>query len=269
MTDDDAAGSTWPPAGGWPPPGAELMDGAAPWSHDGGPHGALVVHGFTGTPASMRPVAEALATAGFAVSMPLLPGHGTRVKDLIDMRWDDWYDAVQEAYRDLAGQVDQVVVVGLSLGAALGAVLAAHHAEIAAVVCINAPVAPSPDMLAGLEALAEAGLEVTEGIASDVAKPDTVESAYDQTPVAAALSLVAVSEDLRPTLAEIECPLLIITSAQDHVVPPSNSDFLAEAVSGPVERVTLERSFHVATIDHDADLVVDRVVEFAKRITGG
>jgi carboxylesterase len=265
---DDPTGSTWPPAGGWPPPGAELMEGAAPWSHDGGPHGALVVHGFTGTPASMRPVAEALAEAGFAVSMPLLPGHGTTVEDLIDKRWDDWYDAVQEAYRDLAGQVDQVIVVGLSLGASLAAALTARHAEIAGTVCINAPVAPSPDMLAGLEALAESGLELTEGISSDVAKPNTVESAYDQTPVAAALSLVAVGEDLRATLSDIRCPLLIITSAQDHVVPPGDSDFLAEAVSGPVERVTLERSYHVATIDYDADLVVARVVEFAKRLTG-
>ena len=62
-------------------------------------------------------------------------------------------------------------------------------------------------------------------------------------------------------------PLLLMTSPQDHVVPPAQSDFLAERYGGPVERVSLERSYHVATQDHDKDLVVERSVEFALRVT--
>jgi carboxylesterase len=69
----------------------DIIEGAEPWSHVGeGPHGALVVHGFTGNPGSMRGVAEALAAAGFHVEMPLLPGHGTRVEDMLPTRWADW-----------------------------------------------------------------------------------------------------------------------------------------------------------------------------------
>jgi carboxylesterase len=59
---------------------ATIMPGAEPESIDGGPHGALVLHGFTGNPQSMRGLAHALGAAGFSVEMPLLPGHGTTVE---------------------------------------------------------------------------------------------------------------------------------------------------------------------------------------------
>ena len=62
--------------------------------------------------------------------------------------------------------------------------------------------------------------------------------------------------------------MLIFTSGQDHVVPPSDSDALAALVSGPVERVSLERSYHVATLDYDKDLIAERTLEFVRTVTG-
>ena len=62
------------------------------------------------------------------------------------------------------------------------------------------------------------------------------------------------------------CPVLILNSPDDHVVPPPSSDHLAASVSGPVERVTLARSFHVATLDHDAELIQTSAVDFARRV---
>ncbi len=58
-----------------------------------------------------------------------------------------------------------------------------------------------------------------------------------------------------------------MTSPQDHVVDPTASDLLASKVSGPVERVTLERSYHVATLDFDAELIQQRAVDFGKKVT--
>ncbi len=63
--------------------------------------------------------------------------------------------------------------------------------------------------------------------------------------------------------------MLIITSTQDHVVPPENSDILAAQVSGPVERLRCERSYHVVTLDYDKDLVRNAVVAFATKVTAG
>jgi carboxylesterase len=228
----------------------------------------LVVHGFTGNVGSMRGLAEAFAAAGFAVSAPLLPGHGTKVEDLADCTWDDWYGAALEAYRDLAGEVDKVVVAGLSMGGSISGMLAADHSEIAGVVCINPAVAPSPEMLEGVQALEASGEAYMPGIGSDIADPDVVESAYELTPVPAIRSLIVSADRQLDRLADIRCPLLLMTSAQDHVVPPADSDHLAGVVSGPVERITLERSYHVATMDFDKGLIEAEAVAFAKLVTG-
>ena len=68
---------------------APVQPGCEPFSASGGPDGVLVLHGFTGSPHSMRPIAEQLANRGYTVELPLLPGHGTAITDLIPMRWED------------------------------------------------------------------------------------------------------------------------------------------------------------------------------------
>ena len=98
----------------------DIIAGAEPLSHNGtSPHGVLVLHGFTGNPGSMRGVADAMVAAGFHVEMPLLPGHGTRVADMLPTRWADWSAAADAAYQRLAARSSKVVVVGLSMGGAL------------------------------------------------------------------------------------------------------------------------------------------------------
>src|SRR5580692_2929043 len=98
-----------------------ILAGAEPFSSPGGPNGALVLHGFTGSPQSMRGLAEALAAAGFAVELPLLPGHGTSVEDMVTTGWADWSAAAEAAYEKLAANSDRVVVAGLSMGGTLTA----------------------------------------------------------------------------------------------------------------------------------------------------
>jgi carboxylesterase len=68
-------------------------------------------------------------------------------------------------------------------------------------------------------------------------------------------------------LDRIACPTLVLTSRQDHVVPPSDSEYLVSRVAGPVEHVWLEDSYHVATIDHDGPEVARRIVQFARKVT--
>jgi len=247
---------------------AAIMAGAEPESIDGGPHGALVLHGFTGNPQSMRGLAHALGAAGFAVELPLLPGHGTSVDDMIPTTWEDWAAAAEAEYHDLAGQVDDVVVVGLSMGGALACHLAAGNPEIKGLVAINAVVSEPPGIRELVEGMLAAGDEVMDGIGSDVADPDQTEMAYEKTPLRPLLSMVRHAGELQAHLDQIACPTLIINSPQDHVVDPSNSDLLAASVRGPVERLTLARSFHVATLDFDRAEIEAATVAFAQRVTG-
>jgi len=248
-----------------------LIPGAEPWSHVGTlPYGALVVHGFTGNPGSMRGVAEALAAAGFHVEMPLLPGHGTSVDDMLPTRWADWAGAAEAAYQTLAGRVQKLVVVGLSMGGALTLRLGADHPEIAGLVCINPATQPqAPEVIEMIQGMIDGGTDVMPAIGSDIADPDAHESAYDATPLRPLLSMVV--DGLAP-LAEcypsMRQPLLLLNSPQDHVVEPVQGDYLAANYGGPLERILLERSYHVATQDYDKDLVFSSTVAFAQRVTG-
>jgi len=247
---------------------APIMDGAEPFSASGGPGGALVLHGFTGTPHSVRGVAAALAGAGLAVEAPLLPGHGTRPDDILDIAWHDWRGAVEAAWADLAGRCDRIVVFGLSMGGTLAVSLAEDHPEVAGVVVVNPYVDPPAesfhDLLKGVLA---AGEPWAPGIASDIAEPAGREVGYKGTPIAPLLSLCEALDLVAARLGEVVCPVLVMTSRVDHVVPTVSSDVLAAGVSGPVERVWLENSFHTATLDRDAPEIERRTVEFALKAT--
>lgn len=232
--------------------------------------GALVLHGLTGSPQGVAGLGAALAAAGFEVEMPLLPGHGTSPEDLAGCGWDDWSVAAESAYQRLAARSGPVVATGLSVGGALAASVAAGHPEVAALAVVNPLVdPPAEDFLSTLEAFLAAGERFLPGVGNDIADPDAVEVAYDRLPVAALLSLSRGLVGLRPRLGDVRCPVLILSSRHDNVVPSVSSDVVAGAVSGPVERVWLERSRHVATLDLEREELERRIVEFAVRAVAG
>ncbi len=226
-----------------------------------------VLHGFTGNPQSVRGVAMALADAGLTVELPLLPGHGTEVADMLPTRWNDWADAVEEEYTSLAARCDGVVVAGLSMGGLLALWLAQRHPEIAGLVLVNPMVLPPDDSLVALaQSMVEAGEELAPGIASDIAKEGVTESSYAETPLRPIISLFAAAAEVAADVESVACPILVFTSIQDHVVDPVSSEVLVARVTGPVEQVKLERSYHVATLDWDRDEIEARTVEFATSV---
>ena len=244
-----------------------IIDGAEPWSTEGGPTGVLVLHGLTSTPQAVTPLGRALASAGHAVEVPLLPGHGTSVDDLATSTWDDWASAAVASYDGLAVRCDRVAVAGLSLGGALAVWLAVERPAVAALAVVNPAVeAPVAEVRDSVAVMLENGTTAIPTIANDVADPDAKELAYDTLPVAALLSLFEAQAALAPRLAGITCPVLIFTSRQDHLVPTTASDLLAASVAGEVERVWLERSYHVATLDYDRDLIAKTAVDFLARV---
>lgn len=242
----------------------ELLPGAHPFSASNGPNGALVLHGFTGSPQSMRPLAEAFADAGLSVELPLLPGHGTKVEDMVPTRWQDWLGAAEEAYQGLAARCDRVVVAGLSMGGTLALALGERHHEIAGLVLVNPLVEKAAESFYEMmRATLEAGTDRFPGIGSDVAQPGHVEYAYEETPIEALLSLMDGAGEVHAGLEKVTSPVLLLSSRTDHVVPTSSGDALVAGAGGSVERVFLERSFHVATLDYDAAEIEERAVQFA------
>jgi carboxylesterase len=242
---------------------APILPGAEPYSATGDDRGALVLHGFTGNPQSMRGLALALADAGLTVELPLLPGHGTAVADMVPTRWEDWSAAAEAAYVELAARCDSVVVIGLSMGGTLCVWLAEHHPEITALVLVNPLIEPpDADTVAFIGSLIDGGDELAPGVGSDIALEGVAESAYPELPLRAAQSLFGAAHEIVAGLGSVTCPILLFSSTQDHVVPPVSGDRLVEGVKGPVERIVLERSFHVATLDYDKDEIENQAVRF-------
>jgi carboxylesterase len=249
---------------------APILPGCEPWSADGGANGVLVLHGFTGNPQSMRPVAEALADAGFTVDLPLLPGHGTSLDDMVETRWEDWSGAAEAHFQALAARCDRVAVVGLSMGGTLTCWLAERHQHVPGIALINPLVQPpAVELLEGAQALLDAGVATIDGIGSDIKKEGAAESAYAGTPLAAGLSLFEAVAGVEAALGDIHCPVLLLSSREDHVVDPVNGDVVEANVRGPVERIVLEDSYHVATLDNDAPRIESAVVAFATAVLGG
>jgi carboxylesterase len=241
--------------------------GSESFLHEGGTSGVLVLHGFTGSPASMRSIAELCAQAGYSVELPRLPGHGTSVEDMLTTTWNDWSTTAEVAYDSLAARCDRVALVGLSMGGGLVAYVAENRPNVAGCVFINPLVKPPPaELLDGLNQLLEAGVETFESIGSDIKREGVSEVSYGATPLVPAKSLFEGIVSVNENLKLITAPSLLISSREDHVVTSDNGDDIVEHASGPVERVWLENSYHVATMDHDQELVESLTLDFLSRV---
>ena len=203
----------------------QILPGAEPWSSPGGPHGALVLHGFTGSPQSMRGLAEAFAARGLRgrAAAAARPRHHGRRHDR-PPPGTTGRPRRRPRTQALASRCERVVVAGLSMGG------------VAHAVAGDAPSGGrrhrvrQPDRRAGRRgpdrdvrrSSWRRGTRRIPGIGNDIADPDQIELAYDQTPLARRRSRCSTrSTELQPAFATITCPLLVMNSPQDHVVTPS------------------------------------------------
>jgi carboxylesterase len=249
---------------------------AEPFLADGDPEsprgriGVLLSHGFTGSPASMKPWGEYLAAQGYAVSVPRLPGHGTTWQEMNKTTWADWSGEVERAFEALSAKVDRVFVCGLSMGGGLALRLAADHPErVAGLVLVNPAVGSNRKDVKLLPVLKHV-VPSFPGIANDIKKPGIEEHGYTKTPLRAADSMFKGYKTLRDELGSITCPVLLFRSAEDHVVDPSSARIiLAEVGSTDAREEMLENSYHVATLDNDAQHIFEGSAAFVERVSGG
>ncbi|WP_028134645.1 alpha/beta hydrolase [Bradyrhizobium japonicum] len=248
----------------------DVMAGAEPFFMQGKGPAVLVLHGFTGTTQSMRYLGEELHRRfGFTVSGPRLRGHGTSPDDMETTGYLDWLASAEQALHELAGQGNKVFVTGLSMGGTLTLNLAARFPNIVAgAVPINAAAGIFDGAMAELVSDGAAPKRVP-GIGSDIKASGVTELAYQEVPVACIRQvhvLIAATESL---LRKVSCPTLAIHSRDDHVVPAANGKRIAQEISSnDVRLLWLDNSYHVATLDNDKDLIVERCGRFISEIAG-
>lgn len=251
---------------------SSIMRGAEPFGFEGAGSetGVVLVHGFTGTPQSLRPWGEHLAAHGWTVLCPRLPGHGTTIADLARTTGDDWYGEAEMALVGLAERCSSVFVCALSMGGTVALDLAARHPDrVAGLVVVNGSIYSDDPRARFAPILGKLPFSV-KGIASDIADPNNTELGYDRVPLRAAAALLAYQSQVQERLPRVQAPALLLVSRQDHVVPTGNTPYIAEHVgSTDVEVVWLERSYHVATLDFDAPIIFERSAEFITKRSNG
>lgn len=247
----------------------QLIPEAEPFSAEGGDLGVVLLHGFTSTPWSVMPVARALAGEGFAVEVPRLPGHGSRWQDLQKARWRDWVREAVAAFERLKARTRHRVVFGQSLGGGIALYLAETRDDLDGVVAVN-PSVYHRHPLKPLLPLLKWVVPAFPAVGNDIAMPGGDERPYARTPLKAAASVFEFHDLVRAHLADVTVPVLVFSSRQDHLVPLECGDMVLAGVSSEdVERIWLERSYHVACLDHDAPEIVERTAAFVRRVATG
>jgi len=244
-------------------PGAEPFLLTAP----GAPAGVVLCHGFTGSPQSLRPWGEHLHRAGLTVHCPRLPGHGTRWEDLNATRWEDWYGELERALDAMLDRVPVVFAMGLSMGGTLTVRLAEERgADLAGVVLVNPSLASLRKDLVFLPVLSRLVGSVP-GVSNDIKRPGVREVAYDRVPLRALGSLQQLWRVTRADLGRVRVPMRLYRSAVDHVVEPVSGRILLQgAASTDVAEVVLPDSYHVATLDNDAETIFTGSTDFVAAV---
>ena len=242
-----------------------VKPGCESFAFEGGPVGIVMLHGFSGSPASMRPMGTWFAEQELAVEGVRLPGHGTDVEDLRRRTYLEWVDEASSSLARMRERCRTVVLLGQSMGGALAVHLAATHpADLDGLVLCSPYVFDL--RLIGLP-VGRLFLKQVKGIGNDIAKPGQDEGAYDVLPVEAISTMFRLLTFARAELPEVRTPALVFEPGQDHAIPRSNPRKVYEALGSPrKELIRCPRSYHVITLDHDAEMVRERVLAFAREL---
>ncbi len=229
----------------------------------------LLLHGWTGSPAHLRLLAAALDAAGFGVVAPLLPGHGTRVEDMLETGWRDWLRAAATSADDVLSQGRRLHLGGLSMGGVL-AILLASAFEVSSITTINAPI----DVFNRLLPLARfiRGSEIVLPDEEEPPNPDfAVEYAhhYEATPIGSVAELTDLVRGAKRALPLVHAPALVIQSLTDETVRPRSARHIYERIGATSKRlVWLERSAHVATLDGERDVIATEMIRHLEKTQG-
>lgn len=243
----------------------KILQGAEPFTFGEGPTAALLIHGFTGSPQSMRDLGKYLAEAGIAVTCPRLPGHGTTWQDLNTRTTDEWVATVNAELDRLRDEHDEIFLVGLSGGGALALDCAARRPKDVAGLVTLAGSVHSNDPRRFFAPAIRHLVKSLPGIGNDICDPDAREICYERIPTSAAHSLLRFMKRVRGELPKVINPILVLHGCNDHTVHPGNARLIYEGVSSQdKELVWLERSYHVITLDYDRDEVFERTLGFIR-----
>ena len=246
---------------------AEPRVDAEPFDLGRGRDAVLCLHGLTGTPYEVRPLAEALAAGGLRAVGPRLPGHGSAPERLAATGWEQWLDTAREALGDLRQRHERVSVVGLSLGGLLALALAAET-PVHSLVALGTPLWLRRRARWLLPVIQPFKPLLPKTGGSDIREPGARarHPSMKSMPVASIRQLLRFQRHVRGCLPRVMSPILVAHGRLDRTADPSDAQIILRRVgSGERELVWLPNSGHVLPVDYDGAELSRAVVGFVTR----
>ena len=230
--------------------------------------GIVLVHGFTGSPAAMRPWAEYLNARGYSVRVPRLPGHGTKPADLNNVQWQEWPAKVAAEILELQKNCSKIFVAGLSMGGGTTLNIAASHGEkLSGIILVN-PMMHVRGASPQLAFLISRVIKFGKSVGNDIKRKGVTEYSYDKLPYRGIYQLLTMLKLTRAALPSITVPMQLFHSVDDHTLPVSNTEIVMKEIgSANKSRIELLNSYHVATLDFDADLIFANSLTFIEGLS--
>jgi len=231
---------------------------------EGGPVGVLMIHGYTGSPAEMRLIADYLNGRGLRISAPLLPGHGTTPADLNQVAWTDWTDSVELALAELREQSATVFVAGLSMGALLALYLAGKHPTLPGAI-VYSPALLVTNRLIRLVPLGKYFISMFPKRKAHFTDPSAGGRiwSYDRYPTFGAHETGKLIREVKRLLPQVVSPLLIVHSWLDRDIRPESARLVYDRVrSVDKELLMVGNSGHALTVDSEWERVAEVTYQF-------
>lgn len=229
--------------------------------------GCLLLHGFSGSPPEMLPLAEHLAAAGLVVLGPRLAGHGTHPEDLARVSWRDWAASALAGLAELRGECSRVFVVGFSMGGALALHLASHEG-LPGLVLLGTPVTNPHPIFPLLPILKHIAPYRARRVPSDLTDPAAANHlvTYKRLSTSALDELRAVIKAARAALPAVTCPTLVLHGAQDRTVRPANAQMIYDRLAASDKRLAVfPRSGHALLLDIEKEDVWREILLFIQK----
>lgn len=243
--------------------GAEPFELSAP-----GEKVVLLIHGFTSSAYSMRELGEKLQAAGYTAKGILLPGHGTTPDDLEKTSWQEWYSAVESAYLDLTKNFKTIFICGQSMGGCLAMYLASFY-PVSGVIAISSGLKLTDKKLWMLPLAKHFIRFIPKRNGPDLKNPEAKQQEvhYSVMPVRSIMQLQKFLDRLKSRTASIASPALFIHALDDHTFGYQNMETLYNLVASSVKKkITLNNSYHIATLDYDKTTVQNEIIGFIRNL---
>lgn len=227
----------------------------------------VLFHGFTSTPLSMLQFGEFFYKMGYNVEIPLLPGHGTRWEDLNAVKYEQWVEVASDTIKKYENMKNtSLFVAGLSMGGSLTLAMAERYKFIKGISLVN-HLYNLPSLLMVFVPLLRLFVPYTSAIGGDIKKDGVIEEAYDRNPTNGLYQMMKLMRDVKKDIRKVNQPAIILKSKEDHVIPVKSSFNTYHSISSPKKKmVFLKDSYHVATLDNDAEKIFNETYDFFEEV---